>query len=152
MASSLDVELVQKEYTLDENEYADMRVVVKSPDFVGGENGLCFMANNIHYVRKIDDYTTEVNNVDAVNENDLNVVLYPNPSSGRTHTHLFNDVEQYIDMTVNDVFGNKVLTLFSGTILQGNNDFEISDLNSGNYFVVVNGSKKRSVYPFIVIH
>lgn len=152
LGSSLDAELVQNEYTLDENEYADMRVVVKSPNFVGGENGLYFMANNIHYVRKIKDSTIEVSSAGADDENDLSVVLSPNPSSGKTHVHLFNDVEQYIDITVYDVFGNKVLNLYSGVIMQGNNNFEISDLQSGTYLVVVNGNKKRSVYPFIVIH
>lgn len=150
LGSSVDVELVQNEYTLDENEYADMRVVVKSPDFVGGENVLCFMANNIHYVRTIEDSTTEISSVDFENEKGMKAVLAPNPSSEKTNIHIFNNIEKHIDITVCDIWGNQVLSLFSGILMEGNINFEIPKLHTGNYFVVVKSSDKSKVYPFVV--
>lgn len=150
LASSLDVELVQNEYTLDENEYADMRVVMKSPNFVGGENGLYFMANNIHYVRTIEDSTTEISSVDVENEKGMKAVLAPNPASEKTNIHIFNNIEKHIDITVCDLLGNQVLSLFSGILMEGNANFEIPKLHTGNYFVVVKSSDKSKVYPFVV--
>lgn len=147
-----DVYWYDSSLELHAKEKVDLRIRnYNTPQHYEVPEWLLFMVNNIHYIIPIKDSNTVVSPVqeqDCSDENDG--VVYPNPTRDILYINLQRMYNENVEIDIYDALGNKVLALFSGTIIHGNNKLEIMNLHTGNYFVVVKSSDKSKVYPFVV--
>lgn len=77
--------------------------------------------------------------------------LYPNPSHGITCIETNFPVNTSAKVTVTNIFGQEIETLFSGIISGEKNFFvETSNYAAGVYFIDIQSSKGRTVKQFII--
>lgn len=74
-------------------------------------------------------------------ENEIGLTLFPNPTNNKNATLQFNLTKtQSVEVAILNQLGQKVVTIFSGTLASGSNRFEIDThkLSKGIYFVNMN--------------
>ena len=73
--------------------------------------------------------------------NNINFNVYPNPSEDNTIISFTLIESQETDITVYDVVGKEVATVFSGNLNKGEHQYSIADktkLSAGVYFIKLN--------------
>lgn len=87
------------------------------------------------------------------NENAFGLMAYPNPASDLLYITGHSINNENLKVEIKDALGQNVLSLNKG--IQSNGSFskaiDISELQSGNYFITVTGNNAVSVKPFVVI-
>lgn len=85
-----------------------------------------------------------------LDKNNLNVVVYPNPSSDEWNIKINSDQEEQITINLTDISGKSIKTE-NKYISKGENQitFDCKDLNSGIYLLVIAGKNKDQSYKLI---
>lgn len=86
--------------------------------------------------------------------NHINISLYPNPVSSSGNLHIQTVEPTNLTAKVFDYLGNLVKSLMNSQNLmtnESNNNFNVSNFESGNYFIVVSDERKEYVLKMIVI-
>ena len=72
-----------------------------------------------------------INNIAKEN---IDLTLYPNPAKGKATLKLKNNVPaNQCKITLVDMSGRKVSTIYEGQLLQGNQEFEITHPNNESF-------------------
>ncbi len=115
--------------------------------FVGNiKGGLFFYRNNFVTSVKEDKLSEKINEVKISN--------YPNPFNSVTNLNLSVTKSSQYDLELYNILGEKIQTIYSGFLNNGNHKIELksSNLVSGNYFVLLkNGSGFLTVLPIVYL-
>lgn len=85
---------------------------------------------------------------DIINNEVSHISVYPNPFSGKTNFEIQTFSEEYIDLSIYDLFGKKIHTVAAGNFKPGiyNYDFTGDILPAGIYYCrMTNGNTTRTV-------
>ena len=84
----------------------------------------------------------------------LSVQISPNPASNRIHFHLMHRPEQYCSLTITDVMGRSVSTVYEGRLNNSDENFSYNAnrLPNGIYYCMAQSGEKRVVQKFIIAH
>lgn len=82
------------------------------------------------------------------------IEILPNPIASIAKMTYNLDKPAKVNITLSDLSGRKILTLFDGDVMQGSQNLEwnCESLTSGTYFVTINSGGKQSVRTFQVQH
>jgi hypothetical protein len=93
---------------------------------------------NLHGVRIID---TTAGIVPVISDENQNISIYPNPSRGQLNIYWNNLGSDKMDLTINNVLGEKVKELHTNVANQGLMTMDVSSLADGIYYVAANAGK-----------
>lgn len=82
-----------------------------------------------------------------VSSDKLQSGLYPNPAKGNLLLSMHNPEKQVVTVTLHDMLGNSLRTLWDGVLEQGTTDRNITlaGLPAGNYFAVIRSRNEKQV-------
>lgn len=92
----------------------------------------------------------------SITDNDLtrnlSIKLYPNPSSENINLVINSAINnKQITIKLTNILGQTLETLFEGYLNEGINNFTInSNINAGNYFVVIQDGRNQIIHPIII--
>ncbi|MEI7801093.1 MAG: choice-of-anchor J domain-containing protein [Bacteroidota bacterium] len=86
-------------------------------------------------------------NANSPSSKNQELTIYPNPTSNKFTVQYTLPLTQHVNLSVFDVTGRNVKTIFNNMCVKGNYNFDVSinDLPAGNYTVVLKTSKGESV-------
>jgi hypothetical protein len=134
-------------FTLQDGEYGKMKVAIDPEDNTYGQaHYRYYISTNgqamLDSVDLIVDFTAGIK---PVVKEELNITVYPNPSSEYVHIQ-FSGTEQ-MQLKMMDALGNVI----SKEVLTCNRKLNISDLNSGVYFLVFDAPGTKTITRKLVV-
>jgi len=134
-------------FTLLDGEYGKMKVSVDPEDNTYGQAHYRYYisTNGVNMLDSVDlivDYTASIK---PVVKEELNITVAPNPSTEYVNIS-FTGAEQ-MQLKMMDALGNVI----SKEVLTGNRKLNVSDLNSGVYFLVFEASGSKTITRKLVV-
>lgn len=124
--------------------------LLKNANLVYTAGGAYLLQDWNIWLRVTFDYNIGINDVN----NNLSVAnIYPNPANASANVHFFLEKTSDLEVTVADVTGKMVQSVYSGSMAQGHQDMKIntSNLPSGIYLVNMKADNGNVVSSKLVV-
>lgn len=134
-------------FTINDGEYGKMKVSVDPEDNTFGQAHYRYYItpNGLNMLDSVDLIVDYLASVKPTVKEELNITIAPNPSTEYVHIQ-FTGTEQ-LQLKMLDALGNVI----SREVLTGNRKLNVSDLNSGVYFLVFEAPGSKSITRKLVV-
>lgn len=119
---------------------------------VSDEKLLKILFKDFPHIEILKPNPTSVENVEDYQYSAKILKVYPNPATSFSEVELYT-TNDYVEISILDISGREVKSIFSGQLHKGRHQIRINNLNlpPGNYFIKLRNSKAIDTYKLSIV-